>query len=99
MLRTSTRVRVGKVAFPGSRKPEAAVKALENIPKDTYIWELNGVLSSDIVTPNAISVILPHLSQGLAPGKRILGGSARLANHHCNPNSVVSYLIAHHGCH
>lgn len=90
MLRTSTRVRVGKVAFPGRKKPESAVKALEGIPRDTYIWELNGVLSLDVVKPTAISVILPHPSQGLIPGERILAGSARLANHRCNPNSVVS---------
>jgi len=99
MLRTSTRVRVGKVAFPGCTKPEAAVKALQNIPKDTYIWELNGELSSDIVKATAISVILPHPSQGLPPGERILAGSARLANHHCDPNSVVGCPVAYDASH
>lgn len=94
MLRTSNRVRVGKVAFPGNERPEAALIALQDIPADTYIWELHGILSLDVVSTRAVSVITPHSSQRLTHGDRIMAGSARLANHHCNPNGLVSQVYS-----
>jgi hypothetical protein len=93
MLRISPTVRVGKVAFPGQDTPQAAVFATVNIPANTYLWELIGVLSSDVVRFDAISVMQPHPCQNIGVGNRIMAGAARLLNHHCDPNCSVSKVV------
>ena len=95
MLRMSKRVHVGKMAFPDQEIPQACTLASQPIPADTYLWELNAILSLDVVPQGAISIMQAHPSQNLAPGNRIMAGSARIANHHCNSNASVrkfSYL-------
>jgi len=91
MLRMSTRLRVGKMAFAGQTNPQACILATEAIPADTYLWELNAVLSTDVVYVGAVSVMQAHASQNLAPGNRIMAGTARIANHHCDSNSMVCF--------
>jgi hypothetical protein len=95
LFRSSTRVGLRKVWFPQEDKPQGAIIALEAIPPDTILWELNAILSKNPVTDRAISVIKPHSSQGRYLSEssyepRMMAGPARFANHHCNANSVVS---------
>jgi SET domain len=92
MLRLSKRVYVGKLAFPGQQSPQACVLASMPIPANTFLWELNAVLSLDVVTESAVSVIRAHTSQKCPPGNRIMAGTARIANHHCDSNSAVCHL-------
>jgi hypothetical protein len=95
MLRTSTRVGVRKIYFQGQRSPQAGIEVLQNIPADTYIWELNGVLSSDIVSPPAISLIEAHVCQNLPPGPRFLAGPAQFVNHCCRANAKLMPIYGH----
>jgi hypothetical protein len=93
MLRTSTRVRVGKMAFVGQANPQACILATQIIPAETYLWELNAILSSDLIQVGAVSVMQAHPSQRLSPGNRILAGTARITNHHCDSNALVRFVL------
>jgi hypothetical protein len=89
MLRTSKRVRVGTVAFEPTSKPQAGIFALESIEKDTFIWEINGVLSEDLLEGASVSAMVAHPIQGMKKGVRLLVGPARIMNHCCSPNVRV----------
>jgi hypothetical protein len=93
-LETSQLVRVVKITFPGQRSPELGIVAATTIPKDTFLWELTGVLSADVYKKDAISLAYPHSSQRLIGGPRILSGPLRFCNHSCKPNSIVGYLTS-----
>ncbi|PVF97896.1 SET domain-containing protein [Serendipita vermifera] len=94
-LKKSTRVRLGKVLFGDKKRsaslkaPQFCIQAKQAIPRGTYIWELNGVISADIVEGPTISSMEAHKSQNLAKGPRLFAGPARFINHSCVPNATL----------
>lgn len=69
------------------------VVAKKDMPMNTYILELCGVLSSDPLPQN-----MPHLSvmerkKGRKAFKALMAGPLRFVNHHCSHNAVVSLLL------
>jgi hypothetical protein len=89
-LAASDRVGISQVRFPGKEDLELGVLATIKIERGTILWELNGVMSSDVVDQPAISRVYPHSSQCIFGGPRLMAGPARFCNHSCKPNSMVS---------
>jgi hypothetical protein len=84
------RVRVGGVRFDNATTRQCCILATKDIQKDTCLWELTGVLSSDSLPTSSLSTILPHPCQNLDSSPRLMAGPAHLVNHSCHPNAEVS---------
>jgi hypothetical protein len=93
MLIWSKRVNITSRTFNSYCPPQCAITASKNIPKNTYLWELIGVMSSNILSRPSASSIEAHPIQGYPRGPRLLVGPARLVNHSCNPNATVSTCL------
>ena len=89
-LTACKRVRLGGVMFEGESRRQSCILTTIAIQKDTFLWELNGILSKDGVTSPSVSTILPHGSQRMSDqSPRVMVGPARFVNHCCLPNAVV----------
>ncbi|PVF96832.1 SET domain-containing protein [Serendipita vermifera] len=95
VFKKSTRVRMCGVTFQVGHPPQKGVIATSYIAKNTFLWEICGVISSDVVNDYTVSSIKAHRCQGMGGGTRLLVGPIRLVNHHCNPNSIF-YPIPDH---
>lgn len=95
LLRNSDRIWYSGVKFQGRPQYEACIRAKQNIAKDTLIWELCGVLSSD-PAGESYSTIIPHPSQFPTEKERArwMVGPARLCNHSCRPNAILRAIPA-----
>ncbi|PVF91286.1 SET domain-containing protein [Serendipita vermifera] len=87
IFKKSMRVRICGVKFQVDQPPQRGIMATSHIPKDTYLWEICGIISSDVLTGHTISSIEAHRCQGMGGGPRLLVGPIRLVNHHCDPNA------------
>lgn len=69
---------------------QACVIARQDIAKNTFLWELCGVLSSD-KGGRSCSAVKAHYTQCQEedPDERWLVGPARFCNHSCNNNSIL----------
>ncbi len=94
------RVRMGGVLFQGEERRQCCVLTTAAISKDVFLWELNGILSTDEVHTPSVSIIVPHVSQRMpTQGPRIMAGPARFVNHCCRPNAVVRQVSSFSLCH
>jgi hypothetical protein len=83
-------IRIVKVRFPDQTQVQFGVLASQDLAEGLCIPELCGVLSSDIVDGEHLSVMEAHSTQLLRKGPRLMTGPARFVNHSCNPNASVS---------
>ena len=83
-------MQIGGVRFKGKVEYQACVIAKQDIAKNTFLWELCGVLSSD-AGGKSCSTMRAHYAQcqGEHPNDRWLVGPARFCNHSCNNNSIL----------
>lgn len=74
--------------------PEVGIVAKCDIPKDSYILELSGVLSSSSVPKEMPYLSVIERRRGKKAYKALMAGPLRFVNHHCHPNAVVSLIPA-----
>jgi hypothetical protein len=84
------RVRVGGVRFDNATTRQCCIIATKELEKDTCLWEITGILSSDSLPTSSLSTMIPHPCQKLDSSPRLMAGPAHLVNHSCRPNAEVS---------
>lgn len=88
MLRPGSPVRPTREKY--GPLPELGVVAKFEIPKDSYVLELSGVLSSGAIPPEMPYLSVIERKKGNRTYKALMAGPLRFVNHHCRPNAVVS---------
>lgn len=89
MLRPGSPVRPTREKY--GPLPELGVLAQSDIPKDSYMFELCGALSSGPIPKEMPRLSVMERQKGKKTYKSLMAGPLRFVNHHCKPNSVVRH--------
>jgi hypothetical protein len=78
------------VRLGADQQNQFGIVAKEDLPPDTFLYELAGMLSVDYVddTTNVITTRLSEI-RAVDGTKRVLFGPIRFVNHSCDANAVV----------